>query len=168
MQNYSLQNISKQEYIKSPKSSRLNKDDFENEKVQYYSINNCYYFSNYGSINYDYAPYFVEINNILFVAFYEKIYGLNNGQINLALELEFSLVGFEKYGEELFVITDGSIIRIKIDENMCYITNIACILSEGGFIVDYKLFEGNVLKLNHEDNTTTDYNLLNSKYIYPS
>ncbi len=165
MKNYQIQEISKNTFLHASISTKLNYN-VDNERVRFYAITGDtlhFFFSNSGAIDYDFAPYFVETHNILFVIFYEKIYALSlkTGQIKLAMELEHALVGAEKYDDELIVITDASMIRIRIDEitDICFITDVVGMLCVGGFITDYKILENGILHLTHEDGSVTDYQL---------
>ena len=110
MKNYQIQEISKDAFIHKPISTRLNYD-IDSEHIHFYAITGDilqFFFSNIGTIDYDFAPYFIEVHNILFVIFYEKIYALSlkTGEMKLAMELEYALVGAEKYGGELIVVTE--------------------------------------------------------------
>ena len=166
MNNYNISKISKADFILSPMCARLNNNDIDSITINYYMINGKIlklYFTHYGNIDADSVPYFIEESDILFVLFYEKTYALSlkTGQIKMAMELEYALVGVERYTNEVVVITDASIIRIRTDStsDLCAITNITTIFSTGGFIVDYKTLENGTLKLIHEDSTVTEFQL---------
>ena len=167
MKNYNIEEISKAVFVKSPLCERLDDEgNYDDEQLHFYNIKSSvlnFYFSTSGTIEYDFAPYFIEKLNILFVAFYANIYALSlkTGKIKLAMELEYALVGAEKYRDEIIIVTDANIIRIRIDEitDICFITDVVGMFSVGGFITDYKILENGILHLTHEDDSTTDYQL---------
>lgn len=175
---YKINKISSADYFSSCPSSIL--DDISSStdysSIFFYEIRfkkDRYVFSNpMEALDLGYAPFFLEINDILFVAFYDRVYGLslNTGKIRYAMDLEFALVGVEKYDNQFYIITDGNITRVLCSSNpeMCYTFHHGRTLNEGGFVVDYKRINDKILKLIYEDGSIAEYNLYDSTYIYPS
>lgn len=172
IQKSKIEKIPRLEYLKSSKTARIRLDDFENRNdVDFYSINGTFYLWSISGLG-GFAPYLVEILDILFIVDYSSVYGLslNSSKIRFAMDLEFALIGVENYNDQFYIITEGTITGILCATypEMCYISHHGKTLNEGGFVTDYKRIDTKTLKLIHENGSIAEYSLFDSSYTYPS
>ncbi len=165
---YFINKIGKDVFDKANVAMQLDGDTPATNTTKYYTINDCFYFSHASDIDIDFAPYFIEIDNILFVAFYDKVFGVSLlGKIRFAVDLEFTLMGIEERDRELYIITDGDILRVRcsLHPELCHIAHHLYTLNESGFVYEYKRIDGQALKLIYEDGSIAEYSLSDSSFI---